>query len=231
MVDGNMYWRFFHNPVNPIGIFIPIVYHYDVDAAPDNAATGRVTGGGRVPEEWLDTLTAIPNEGFRFSHWHDGNTDNPHVITVTHDTTFRAFFVSDSVEDFELTVLANNDQYGNVSGGGTYNFGDEVTITASPYEGYRLVGWDDGDTGAARVVTVVGDTTYVAIFDSVPVGIADAERLAFTLSPNPVDGSLNITAGEGEYDMEIIDMRGVVVLRGSLRGPQSSYRGFRQVAT
>jgi PKD repeat protein len=39
----------------------------------------------------------------------------------------------------DITVKAN--PIGIVSGGGTYNFGSEVTLTAKPYSGYEFVNW------------------------------------------------------------------------------------------
>ena len=37
-------------------------------------------------------LTAIPNDGYCFTQWSDGNTDNPRIIAVSQDTTFSAEF-------------------------------------------------------------------------------------------------------------------------------------------
>ena len=37
-------------------------------------------------------LTAIPNDGYSFSQWSDGNTDNPRYAQITQDTTFTAEF-------------------------------------------------------------------------------------------------------------------------------------------
>ena len=38
-------------------------------------------------------LTAIPNNGYSFSQWSDGNTDNPRYAHITQDTTFTAEFI------------------------------------------------------------------------------------------------------------------------------------------
>ncbi len=40
------------------------------------------------------TITATPLEGYRFTHWNDGNSDNPRTVTVTSDTSFVAEFVT-----------------------------------------------------------------------------------------------------------------------------------------
>ena len=37
-------------------------------------------------------MTATPNEGYVFTGWNDGNTENPRTVTITSDTTFMAIF-------------------------------------------------------------------------------------------------------------------------------------------
>jgi hypothetical protein len=67
-------------------------------------------------------------------------------------------------ETFEITALANNEDYGTVSGGGTYNDGDTVTLMAMPYDGYCFISWDDENADNPRTITVTGDSTFVANF-------------------------------------------------------------------
>ena len=42
------------------------------------------------------TLTATPNEGYEFTAWSDGNTENPRTVTITSDTAFMAIFTASS---------------------------------------------------------------------------------------------------------------------------------------
>ena len=39
-------------------------------------------------------ITATPNEGYEFTGWNDGNTENPRTVTVTSDTAFMAIFTA-----------------------------------------------------------------------------------------------------------------------------------------
>ena len=52
------------------------------------------TVAGPTSGEYMDeiTLTAIPNCGYHFTQWGDGNTDNPRSLVLTQDTTFTAEF-------------------------------------------------------------------------------------------------------------------------------------------
>ena len=57
-----------------------------------NESMGTVSGSGEYAFGTVATITAIPNEGYRFVSWNDGNTDNPRTITVTEDATYIASF-------------------------------------------------------------------------------------------------------------------------------------------
>ncbi len=52
---------------------------------------------------------------------------------------------------------------GTVTGAGTYNSGDEVTLTATPKAGFTFAGWSEGETNAVRTVSAA-NATYTANF-------------------------------------------------------------------
>ena len=61
----------------------------------------------------------------------------------------------------DVTLTAEN---GTVTGNGKYDIGAEVTLTATPNEGYHFVKWSDGVTEATRTIVVTEDTTLAAEF-------------------------------------------------------------------
>lgn len=89
---------------------IPV--QYTVTAESCDASMGCVTGSGTYDEGTLVTLTAIPNEGYRFVRWSNGATDNPYAITLIGDTIISALFeavTTESIPDVAgVTILCHN---------------------------------------------------------------------------------------------------------------------------
>lgn len=67
-------------------------------------------------------------------------------------------------ETFTITVKANDDAMGTVTGGGKYESGATATLTATANAGYKFVSWSDGSTNNPLLVTVTKDETYTATF-------------------------------------------------------------------
>ena len=73
-----------------------------------------------------------------------------------------------------LTLMANDDSMGTVSGGGSYAPDTEVQLKAEPKSGYEFVKWSDGDTNATRTyVTTSEPTTLTAEFKQSGSGNTD----------------------------------------------------------
>ena len=185
--------------------------YYDVTVSVNDPAMGSVQGGGtHIVEGSVITLTAVPNPGYRFVQWQDGNTDNPRQVTVTEDMSFTATF--EALPEYTITVNVNDPTMGSVQGGGTYAEGTQVTLTAVPNQGYEFVQWQDGNAVNPRTITVTGDATYTATFRS-SVGIADVESASLTIYPNPARESATIMLNgvSGEVTVTVVDMNGRTV--------------------
>ena len=86
----------------------------------------------------------------------------PAIVAATSDTTYTATF-SSVVNVYTITVNAVN---GQVLGGGEYQYGATIDLTAIPNEGYVFDQWSDGITDNPRTITVTGDAEYTALFTS-----------------------------------------------------------------
>ena len=79
------------------------------------------------------------------------------------------------VVQYTLTVSAGDG--GNVTNGGTFDEGTDVTITATPNEGYRFIGWEGNDsTSESLTVTLNSNQTYGAIFELIPIYTTDVNN-------------------------------------------------------
>ena len=132
--------------------------------------------GGRVVGELLQVVAegnssaeveAIPEEGYTFAGWNDGNTSTKRHDVATKDCTYRAIFnrkcrVTFSVMDGEhgsLTAMAGGNA---VENGDLLDLHSLLTFTAHPDAGYRVLVWTnatpdaDGDINTAKA-EVLGD--------------------------------------------------------------------------
>lgn len=107
------------------------------------------------------------------------------------------------------TVTVNYDQSrGTVLGAGTYDAGASVTLTATPYEGFRFDGWSNGQTDSIITFTVTEDVTLTANFvEEVGIQLPTSD-LRPSIYPNPATTSVTLEGVEAGSTVEIIDMQG-----------------------
>ena len=130
---------------------------YAIAASAD--ANGTVVGDSTYNHGTTATLTATANVGYHFVMWSDSVTANPRNVVATGDSVFTTVF---AIDTHTITITAEN---GSVTGADTYDYGTEVTITATPAEGYHFVKWSDGNTNATRTIVVTGDSLLNAVFE------------------------------------------------------------------
>jgi hypothetical protein len=75
----------------------------EVGVSANDPERGTVSGGGLYYPGDTATLTATPNEGFRFAGWSSGETQNPLVFRVTSARNVTATFVR------ETSVISSGD--------------------------------------------------------------------------------------------------------------------------
>lgn len=95
------------------------------------------------------TKTDSSFNGWKFKNY-DTIYKKDDIVTLTNNSEIMAIW--DML--YSLTVQSDNPSYGTVSGGGDYNSGVTVTITATPNNGYDFVKWSDGITTNPRDIEI-----------------------------------------------------------------------------
>lgn len=159
---------------------------YTITTAVTPEGTGTVTGAGTYPYGDTIELVATPILGYAFISWNDGNVDNPRTIIVTESQTFTAQF---GIRQHVVNTMVMPNESGTVIGGGTYNYGDTITLTAQNNTGYIFKMWSDEVLDNPRQVVVDRDTTYTAVFAPL--------QYTITTGSDPEEGG--VVEGGGSY--------------------------------
>lgn len=150
-----------------------------------------------------------------------GNMKVANAIDVARLTAYRSI----SSEDYQFTETRGATMYadqgeitpvpegyarvfvtpfggGSVSGGGVYEIGTQVTILATPQEGYVFAGWRDNasqelvSTDASYTFTLQGQVDLVAIFNAEVVGSTYTMQVRPSTSPAAEGTLVKIDNGE-----------------------------------
>ena len=137
--------------------------NYSVSAS---ATNGTVTGTGTYQEGATATLTATPDEGYKFVNWTKGgvevSTEATYSFPVTENVELVANF--EALAQYKINAHADHTSHGYVTGGGDYYEGKEVTLEAVAKSAYYFTQWNDGNTDNPRTITVSGEAEYIAEF-------------------------------------------------------------------
>jgi len=168
-------------------------YTVTVSVTPEEG--GTATGGGVYAYGTEATVVATPADCYDFLGWFVGETlvsDNAeYTFTVTEDVELVAKF---TLKTFEVTVTAEPEEGGVVDGGGTYDCGTEVTVTAEADECYDFLGWFVGEL----LVSEDAEYTFIAEADVDLVAVFTLKTFEVTVTAEPEEGG--VVDGGGTYD-------------------------------
>ena len=175
---------------------------------------GIATGGGSYLYGDNLTVTATANEGYNFIHWvEDDNvvsTQANYSFTVTGSRSLTAIF---ELQSFEIKVTIDPEEAGTVTGEGTYNYGDEVTLVLNRNEDWAFQNWTENGEIVCEEMTytfiITADRTLVAHFmHTEGVGEHNGTTLLY---PNPVSDKLTIETTENINTVEVFNLVGALV--------------------
>jgi len=156
---------------------------------------GTTTGGGTFVSGTSVTVNAVPNTGFTFTNWTEGvnvvSSSSVYVFTIAGSRTLTANYTP---IPYTISVSSNPLLGGVTTGGGIFNSGSSVMVTATPNVGYTFANWTEGgnivSTIAVYPFTITGNRTLVANYANIPYTV--------TLVSNPLLGGTN--KGGGTYN-------------------------------
>lgn len=198
---------------------------FTVSAVSESPSWGSVTGAGLYFAHEDVTLTAVPEPHYRFTHWSDGDVSNPRRFVVTCDTSFTAYF--EKIPAYRISADVNDPALGYVTGSGTYDEGEEVSLLAIPknYYQYKFLHWNDGDGANPRRFTATCDTSFTAIFGRLE-SVEQPKAVDFVVAPNPAREYVTITCKEqGKVRINIYDAAGTAVIS------RNTYSGRARIST
>ena len=200
-----------------------VVETFTITALANPTEGGVVTGSGTY--EMLDecTVTATANEGYNFVNWtENGNevsNEAAYTFAVTGDRTLVANF---ELMTFEITASADPIEAASISGAGTYNYGEEVTLTFDRNEDWAFLNWTENDEVVSEEMTY----TFIATENRNLVanflfteGIGE-NSIAAHIYPNPTKGEFTLE-GEGLSHIRIVNAYGQTVYNADLEGDQA----------
>jgi subtilase family serine protease len=167
---------------------------YTISASVDPAGSGTVSGTGAYELNQTATLVATPATGYEFVNWTESggvvSTDPSYAFTVTADRSLVANF---QLVTLLLTTEVNPAGTGTASGGGSYPYGSDVTLSAVPATGYEFVNW----TVLGAEVSTDPTYTFTLYENTVATANFTIATLTVTVVAEPADRGT--VAGGGDF--------------------------------
>lgn len=186
-----------------------VAKNYTLVVAPENAPAppsslldtiaspldgGTTAGDGAYAIDANATVTAVAAAGFAFVNW----TDNGTIVSTTSSYTLAMdvnhSLIANFVPVYTVTAGALPVEGGTTTGGGTFNEGTSVTVTATPNAGYTFTSWTEGgfvvSNAASLTFDVSSDRILVANF---------TQGTGYTISTSATPAAGGSTSGGGVF--------------------------------
>ena len=154
--------------------FTPVTAQFIVALSSNPLLGGTTTGGGSFNSGASVTVRAVNNLGFTFTNWTEGanivSTNANYTFNLTANKTLVANFAPVVASQFNVSLSSNPLLGGTTTGGGSFDSGASVTISAVANLGYTFTNWTEGaniaSTNANYTFTINANKTFVANFES-----------------------------------------------------------------
>ena len=191
------------------------VQSFTVNVSANPTDGGTLTGGGTFNYGQNCTVTATANTGYNFVNWTEGgnvvSTNTHYTFPVTSNRTLVANF---TLQTFQITATVDPAEGGTATGSGTYNYGDEVTITVETNEDWAFQNWTENSAVVAeeKTFTIIATTNHNFVAHLMYTeGVDEQSGIKTLIYPNPVNNKLTIEAEQALGMVEIYNLMGALV--------------------
>ncbi|MCR5503642.1 MAG: hypothetical protein K6F53_11600 [Lachnospiraceae bacterium] len=184
-------------PSEADNVFVSVSsYDHMVSVSASPAEGGNVTGGGSIRNGGSLKLNQSANNNYRFVGWFENNAQistasQLDLKNITGDRSIQARFERVSCR---VKAAVNNTAAGTVTGGGSVDYGGNVTLEAKANDGYTFEGFVENNktistSPSLQINNITSDRKITAVFRQ--------SRFAVSVSANPANAGK--VEGGGQY--------------------------------
>ena len=207
---------------------IPQNYTISVLANPSNG--GTVTGGGTYQQGQSCTVSATANTGYDFVNW----TENGNVVSTNTSYTFvvnsnRTLVAHFELQSYQITAVADPEIGAAVTGAGTYNYGEQVTVSVETFTDYVFDNWtENGEVVSSEpVYTFTATTDRNLVANLIYTEGVDELAVAVAIYPNPSSDRFTVVC-EGMTQVSVYSIDGKMVQQIIANERQCSIEGLNK---
>ncbi len=176
-----------------------VLGNFRINLSSSPIAGGTTNGSGQFEENSTVTVSALPNPGYVFVNWTEGETvaseSSSYQFVLTGNRTLVANYSQIPADQFAVILSANPAAGGSTTGSGSFDAETDVTVTATPNTGYAFVNWtvngEEVSTNSSYTFELTANTTLIANFEV---------RTTYTLNVNAENGSVDIDPDQTTYN-------------------------------
>jgi len=161
-------------------------------------AGGTTTGSGQFTANSTITVSALPNPGYVFVNWTEGgtiaSTSSSYQFVLTGNRTLVANYSLVPENKFSVTLSANPAAGGSTNGSGSYAANENVTVKATPNNGYAFVNW------TANGTEVSTNTSYTFVITANTNLVANFKVITYTLNVTAQNGTVSKNPDQQNYN-------------------------------
>ena len=173
---------------------------YTLNLSPEPSGGGTVVGSGSYVLGSSVNIVALPTTGYQFIGWIGGNpadaNDSATTVTMAGSGDLTAVFEK---LQYNVNIAVSPVGAATVSGGGSYQHGDIVSLVSTPIKGYEFSHWSGANladtNSSSQSFTVSGDLSLVANYER----HADAGTISYALDATELEAGWQESAWFGYF--------------------------------